>query len=275
VKTDEVEPMEKFKTTMDVFKLLEKTNCRKCNKPTCLAFAAAVFQGQIALSECPFIGEDILEKYGSQKLEYESASGQDYIKVMGQLKDRIKRIDLESRAEKLGGKYSNGRVILKIFGKDFSVDENGEILTDIHVNSWIAPPVLNYVLSCKGVPLTGSWVPFRELETSKDWIRFFEHQCVGAFKQVADKSPFFFKDIIELFNGQPVQNHYDADIALIIYPLPMLPMLICYNHPEDGLESDLNLFFDSTADKNLPINNIYALSTGLASMFKKLAKTHG
>jgi hypothetical protein len=267
--------MGEFKNTMDVFKLLEKTNCRECGKPTCLAFAAAVFQGQIALSECPFIGEDILKEYGSKKLEYESTFEQGYIKVMGQLKERIKQVNLGSRAEKLGGRFSNGRLTLKIFGKDFAIDENGGISTDIHVNSWIAPPVLNYVLSSKGIPLTGSWVPFRELETSKDWARFFEHQCVGAFKQVADTTPSFFKDIIELFNGKQVQNHYDADISLIIYPLPLLPMLICYNHAEEGMESDLNLFFDTSADKNLPIENIYTLSTGLANMFKKLAKTHG
>jgi len=267
--------MATFKNTMDVFKLLKKNNCQKCNKPTCLAFAAAVFQGRIALGECPFIAEDILKEYNLQKKEYESTFEQDYIKVMDQLKNRIKQIDLKSRTEKLDGKFSNGRFTLKIFGKDFSIDENGRILTDIHVNPWIAPPVLNYVLSSKGIPLTGSWVPFRELEASKDWARFFEHQCVGAFKQVADKSPFFFKNIIELFNGRPVQNHYDADISLIIYPLPLLPMLICYNHPEEGLDSDLNLFFDSSADKNLPIENIYTLATGLANMFKKLAETHG
>ena len=267
--------MATFKNTMEVFKLLEKTNCRKCNKPTCLAFAASVFQGQIALSECPFIGQDILKEYGSQKLSYESSFEQDYLKVMGQLKDRIKGINLESRAETLKAKFSNNRFTLKIFGKDLSIDKNGEIFTDIHVNPWIVPPVLNYIISSQGLPLTGSWVPFRELETSKDWARFFEHQCVGAFKQVADKSPFFFKDIIELFNGRPVQNHYDADVSLIIYPLPLLPMLICYNRPEEGLESDLNLFFDNTADKNLPIENIYTLATGLANMFKKLAATHG
>jgi hypothetical protein len=275
MKTKEFESMGEFKNTMDVFKLLEKTNCRKCNKPTCLAFAAAVFQGQIALGECPFISEDIIKVYGSQKLKYESASEQDYIKVMDQLKNRIKQIDLESKAEKLNGKFSNGRLTLKIFGKNLGIDENGGISTDIHVNPWIVPPVLNYVLSSKGIPLTGSWVPFRELETSKDWTRFFEHQCVGAFKQVADTTPSFFKNIIQLFNGQPVQNHYDADISLIIYPLPLLPILICYNHPEDGLESDLNLFFDNTADKNLPIENIYTLATGLANMFTKLAATHG
>ncbi len=267
--------MAKFKHTMDVFKLLKKDNCRKCNKPTCLVFAAAVFQGQIALSECPFIDEDTLKEYGSQKIEYESSFEQDYIKMMDQFKARIKQIDLKSRAEKLGGRFSKGRFIIKIFGKDFGIGENGKILTDIHVNLWITPPVVNYISSSKGIPLTGSWVPFRELETSKDWVRFFEHQCVGAFKQVADTNPFFFKDIMELFNGKPAQNHYDADISLIIYPLPLLPMLICYNRPEDGLESDLNLFFDSTADKNLPIENIYTMSTGLAKMFKKLAETHG
>jgi len=52
--------MAKFNNTMDVFMLLEKTNCRKCNKPTCLAFAAAVFQGQVSLSDCPFIDENTL-----------------------------------------------------------------------------------------------------------------------------------------------------------------------------------------------------------------------
>lgn len=267
--------MAKFNTTMDVFKLLEKTNCRKCNKPTCLAFAAAVFQGQASLSECPFIDEKTLSAHGGKKEKYESKSEQAYLKALGQLKENIKQTDLESRADILGEKFLNGRLTLKIFGKDFSVDTKGEIFTDIHVNHWIAPPVLNYILSGKGLALTETWVPFRELETAKDWSRFFEHQCVNRFKKIADASPSFFEDIIELFNGKPVENHYEADISLIIKPLPLLPVLICYNHPEDGLESDLNLFFDTTADKNLPIENIYTLTTGLANMFEKLAATHG
>jgi hypothetical protein len=267
--------MTKFNNTMDVFKLLEKTNCRKCYKPTCLAFAAAVFQGQVYLGDCPFIDENTLNIYGDKTDKYESKSDQDFLQEMARLKENIKLTDLEFRAGMLGEKFSNGRLTLKILGKDFSVDTNGEIFTDIHVNRWIAPPVLHYILSGKGLPLTKAWVPFRELETSKDWSRFFEHQCVRLFKKVAESSPYFFEDIIELFGGKPVENHYDADISLVMKPLPLLPILICYNHPEDGLESDLNLFFDSTADKNLPIENIYTLITGLGSMFKKLAATHG
>ena len=267
--------MANFNNAMDVFKLLEKTNCRKCNKKTCLAFAAAVFQGKAALSECPFIDENTLNTYGDKNDKNESAFEQDYLKAIGRLKEKIKQTDLASRAGMLGGKYSNGRLTLKIMGKDFSVDANGKILTDLHVNSWIALPVLNYILFGRGMALTNTWVPFRELETSKDWSRFFEHQCVSLFKKVADYSPSFFEDIVELFNGEPVKNHYDADISLVIKPLPLLPMLICYNNPEDGLESDLNLFFDTTADKNMPVENIYTLTAGMARMFEKLAARHG
>lgn len=267
--------MTQFNNAMDVFKLLEKTNCRKCNKPTCLAFAAAVFQGRASLSECPFIDENTLSLYGSKNDKYESKSDRDYLEIMGQLKEKIKQTDLKSRAKILGEKFSNDRLTLKILGKDFSVDVNGKIYTDIHVNLWLAPPVLNYIMSGKGLTLSETWVPFRELEMSKDWARFFEHQCVARLKKVADSIPSFFEDIIELFNGKPVENHYDADISLIMKPLPLLPILICYNHPEDGLESDLNLFFDTTADKNLPVKDIYTLTTGLTNMFEKLAATHG
>jgi len=267
--------MAKFNNTMEIFKLLEKTNCRKCNKPTCLAFAAAVFQGQVSLSQCPFIDEETVKAYGDKNDKKESGPEQDYLKVMAQLKEKIKQTDLESRAGILGGKFSKGNLTIKILGKDFSVDTKGDISTDIHVNPWIAPPVLNYIIYSKGVPLTGAWVPFRELKTSKDWSRFFEYQCVKRFKKIADSNPSFFEDIIELFNGKPVENHYDADISLIINPLPLLPMLICYNNPEEGMASDLNLFFDITADKNLPTENIYRLGTGLANMLEKLAATHG
>ena len=266
--------MAKFNNAMEVFKLLEKTNCRKCNKPTCLAFAAGVFQGKASLGDCPFIDEDILNTYGGKSDTYESKLDQDYLQEIALLKEKIKKTNLESRADILGEQFSNNRLTLKILGKDFSVDVNGDISTILHVNRWLVPPVLNYILSGKGLPLTETWVPFRELETSRDWARFFEHQCVGLMKKIADSSPSFFEDIIALFSGKPAENHYDADISLIIKPLPLLPILFCYNNPEDGMQSDLNLFFDTTADKNLPVENIYTLTTGLGKMFGKLAITH-
>ena len=81
--------------------------------------------------------------------------------------------------------------------------------------------------------------------------------------------------MLHIFNGQKVENHYESDVSLVLYPLPRLPILICYWKPEDGLESSLNIFFDSTASDNLDVKFIYSLGTGLATMFEKIALRHG
>lgn len=83
-----------------------------------------------------------------------------------------------------------------------------------------------------------------------------------------------FNDILEIFSGKQVENHYESDISLVLLPLPKVPVLICYWEPEDGLESELNLFFDSTAEENLKIESIYTLGAGLAMMFEKIVLTH-
>jgi hypothetical protein len=51
--------------------------------------------------------------------------------------------------------------------------------------------------------------------------------------------------------------------------------LTCYWKPGDGFESNLNLFFDATAEENLNIESIYTLGVGLVNMFEKLALRHG
>lgn len=56
--------MSKFKNTMEIFLLLDKSNCRDCHLPTCLAFAAAVFKGQKQLNECPRLPRDIIKRFG-------------------------------------------------------------------------------------------------------------------------------------------------------------------------------------------------------------------
>ena len=38
---------------LDIFKLLPKTNCKKCGQPTCLAFAMALAQKKVGLDQCP------------------------------------------------------------------------------------------------------------------------------------------------------------------------------------------------------------------------------
>jgi acetyl-CoA decarbonylase/synthase complex subunit gamma len=45
-------------TGVEIFKLLPKTNCKKCGHPTCLAFAMKLAQRQTTLDLCPDVSEE-------------------------------------------------------------------------------------------------------------------------------------------------------------------------------------------------------------------------
>jgi acetyl-CoA decarbonylase/synthase complex subunit gamma len=52
-------------TGVEIFKLLPKTNCKKCGFPTCLAFAMKLAQRQASLESCPDVSEDAKQKLGA------------------------------------------------------------------------------------------------------------------------------------------------------------------------------------------------------------------
>jgi acetyl-CoA decarbonylase/synthase, CODH/ACS complex subunit gamma len=48
-------------TGLEIFKLLPKTNCKKCGKPTCLAFAMQLAQKKAKLEDCPCASDEAKE----------------------------------------------------------------------------------------------------------------------------------------------------------------------------------------------------------------------
>jgi hypothetical protein len=266
--------MPKIQNAMEIFKLLDKSNCQLCEEATCLAFAAAVFKGTRQIGECPKLDPEIVAKY-SDGAETTRPPEQDGEAVLREMQKQIAQIDLAQAAERLGGRYANGKLTLRILGKELSVDSQGRFNTDIHVHNWIAGPVLAYILGGQGKSPSGNWVPLRELEGGRDWHLFFAQRCEKPMKALADAYTDLFEDMVHLFNGRLVEQHFDADIGVVLHPLPKLPLLVCYWKPDEGMPSELNLFFDDTAAANLRIEAIYTLGTGLALMFEKIARRHG
>ena len=258
----------------EILKLLNKSNCRDCMEKTCMAFAAAVFSGKRQLDECPHIDEQTLAETGYESAKKPASPEQDRDVMLAQLKKKITTLDLSEAAGRVGGTFSNGRLTIKIFGKDFHVDEQGNLSSDIHINPWVAAPVIDYILTCEGLPVSGNWVTFRELKGGQTWQGLFSQSCEKPLKRIADTYTDFFEDLIHLFNGRKGVKHYESDISLVLHPLPKFPILICYWRPEEGLESDLKLFFDSTGDRNMNIESIYGLMAGLVRMFEKIAMRH-
>lgn len=266
--------MHKPKNAMEIFQLLPRTNCRKCGEKTCLAFAGAVFLGDRKLHECPELSPEIIAQYG-EALKNQTPPEEEAAEFLQTLKNKVKDIDLQAAARRVGGRFQEDRLTLKVLGRDFSVDTNGDLHSEIHINHWVAVPFLSHILYAQGAPVSGNWITFRELPEGIERFNFFQKRCEEPMKRVADGYPDLFDDMIHIFSGEEVAPQFKSDISVVLYPLPKIPFMICYWLPEEGMASSLHLFFDKNTDKNLDTGSVFTLASGLAIMFEKFAQRHG
>jgi hypothetical protein len=260
-------------STLDIYKNLPRTNCGKCQLPSCLAFAAAIQAGRKELNDCPDLSPASREEISAgfskpDPMEIEQAL------FVDKLQKKMGEIDLETVAPLIGATVKNDRIIINSLGKDFIFDLRGGMASECHVISWVQAPMLSYITHRTHADITGNWISFREIKGGIEWQTLFTNRCEEPLRRLADENPDLLQDLIDLFQGKTI-DWYEADIALILHPLPKFPILICYQAPEDDLESRLTIFFDECCGVNLHIKSIFTLCSGLVQMFTKIAGHHG
>lgn len=265
------------KNAMEIFIALDKSNCRKCGEKTCLAFAGAVFTGQKSIDLCPSLSDEdkaILRVSGNTPIESNNDSSAD--EYFDLLKSKISGLDFLEAAERCGGTYDGQEWLsVKVLGKDVRVNKQGDISTDIHVNPWVMMPFLAYVVDGAGAQPLNRWISYREVKGGRERYDLFNKRCEEDLRGIADRYPDLFQYMVEIFQGSEVEPQFASDVSVVLLPLPKVPIMICYWGAEDGLESTLNVFLDSTVDENLGNDGIYTLCAGLTEMFTKLAGRHG
>ncbi|MFW8601078.1 DUF3786 domain-containing protein [Desulfobacterota bacterium M19] len=261
-----------MRNPLEIYKILPKTNCGKCLLPSCLAFSAAVVEGRKKLRDCPELGSALSEELSADipslaTPEFEQAE------FMDKLQDKVASVDFQALAPLIGAVVKDDSLVVNSLGKDFMVRRQGTLVSECHINPWVQAPLLSYITSKNHAEITGRWISLREIKGGVDWQGLFTSRCEMPLRKLADDNPHLLEDIIELFAGREVE-WYQADIALILYPLPKFPILICYQSPEDDLESLLTIFFDECCAVNLQIKSIFTLCAGLVRMFTKIAEHH-
>jgi hypothetical protein len=256
---------------LEILKHLNRSNCKECGVQTCLAFATLVVNGEKKFADCPHLGKEASEALDKKII----TRGRDkkMEEMLEPLKKEISGVNFRRVAEGLGAGYTNNRLSIKCLGKDFIVDSKGNVESLIHINSWIAGPLLKYIIMGGNEPLSGKWVSFEELKRASSVSQYFDRRCEEPFRQLAESHTDIFFDLINIFGGRSVDG-FPADYARVIYPLPKVPFLFLYWKPDDQFDSKLKLLLDSTADRYLNIEFIIALGRGIVEMFKKILSRH-
>ena len=266
--------MSSIKSPIDIYRKLPQTNCRSCGFPSCFAFATAVIKGERPLTACPQLSTE-----EAQQIVTLVKTLPDIDKVRSELVEGLRAkmlgIDLASSVGRLGARFESGKLIVRCLGRDFSVDAAGNVASECHTHSGLVIPLLGYIVHSTGTNPAGTWTPFRELPGADQRGPLFNKRAEQALAKLADSHPALFEDIITLFGGERSTGAFDADVSVVLYPLPKVPVLFSYWQSDGDMESALKIFFDLTAVNHLPIESVFELGTGMVMMFEKIAQKHG
>ncbi|MDK9709030.1 MAG: DUF3786 domain-containing protein [Desulforhopalus sp.] len=191
------------------------------------------------------------------------------------LKKQICQLDFVATAQRIGAHVKDDALHVKMLGKYFSILKDGSFKTDLHLLPWVVVPLLHYVLNCQGSEVSGEWLSYRELPGGKEKYALFKKRGEEVLLQLADRYTDFFDDILHMFDGREVEKQFESDVSVVLHPLPLVPIMICYWRADEGLASSLNIFFDRSAGANIGADLAFSLGTGIAQMLEKLAIHHG
>ncbi|MDR3088323.1 MAG: DUF3786 domain-containing protein [Desulfobulbaceae bacterium] len=256
-----------------IFRQLEQSNCRECGERTCLAFAAAIATGQKKLTACPRLSAAARQELATLLPQSpQIGHGEAHI---AKLKAELLGIDLAQAAARCGGEYHDGWLTVPIFGKPCAVAANGEIRSQLHNNPWMLSPFLTYIIHGAGIEPSGEWLAFRDLPGGIERQPHFRRRAEEVMREVADRHPSLFADLASMFSAKELPPHFGADVSALLLPLPKAPVLLSYWRADEGMASELHMYFDKTAARNLDIDSIHDLCAGMAMMFGRLAQRHG
>jgi len=256
---------------LDIYKRLNKSNCRECGIPTCMAFALAVVNGDKNIEDCPYLEKDTIKEIDKRIIRRDR--DKDFEAAIEPLKKALSDVDFNTAAKGLGADIVGDRLRIKCLGKDFFIDKRGNLESMIHINTWIMMPLLKYIKTAGSKRLSGKWVGFEELKQGATMAGYFSRRCEEPLLRLAESHTEIFFDLINIFGGKNI-NGFSSDYARLIHPLPKVPFLILYWKPEEHFEGKLKILFDSTADTYLDAHSIYVLGRGIVEMFKRILSKH-
>lgn len=255
----------------ELYKLLPRDNCGRCLLPSCMAFAAAVIRGDKKPADCPGLEAAVLARL-EEELQPRRGLEAEQQDSAAELQARVAELDFAALAPKVGACLKGERLAVPCLGKDFYIEADGRISSQCHVNPWIQLPLLRYLLLCRGAAPTGEWLPFAALKEGQAGAALFAKRCEEPLRRLADEYGEAFFDLLTMFGACEEDNSTADQRAFVLYPLPLAPLRLSYQSPEEGLASTLRLYFDRCVESNANSEMLHFLGTGLAAMMEKILR---
>ena len=167
--------------------------------------------------------------------------------------DQIGQIDLDSIAEKLGGRVEKDEMVLSFFGQPYRISSRG--ITDPFGKQppmGISVVLCKYLLLCPDIPsLDKEWVSYRDFKNTAPLVHSFINHTERPIVQNYSNR---LKDLVaacEKLGGRDPGLNLNYQLIMILYPLPKVPLLLLFDDVDEEFPAQCKVLFERRAEHYL------------------------
>ena len=167
--------------------------------------------------------------------------------------DQIGQIDLDSIAEKLGGRVEKDEMVISFFGQPYRISSRG--ITDPFGKQppmGISVVLCKYLLLCPDIPsLDKEWVSYRDFKNTAPLVHSFINHTERPIVQNYSNR---LKDLVaacEKLGGRDPGLNLNYQLIMILYPLPKVPLLLLFDDVDEEFPAQCKVLFERRAEHYL------------------------
>jgi hypothetical protein len=181
-----------------------------------------------------------------------------YDRICSDLFSQVHLADAAAAVPRLGGTLKNGVPLVPVFGVDCEVKSDGAYKYGRRLDVVGSILIARYLLQAGTDDVGESWLPYRDL---KDGGQFATHIKVHNEDRLAE----FFAGKLEVLRRQfgrlsadRCSGNFAADIAVIVRPLPKVPVLCLFGDRDEEFPASFRFLFDASAPAYLDLECLAA-----------------
>ena len=184
---------------------------------------------------------------------------------------QIGKIDLNTRAEKLGGRVEKDEMVLSFFGQPYRISSRG--ITDPSGKQplmGISVVLCKYLLLCPDIAsLDKEWVSYRDFKDSAPLVHSFVNHTERPIARHFSNRLDDLAAACEKLGGRDPDLDLNYQLIMKLYPLPKVPVLLLFDDIDEEFPAQCKVLFERRAEQYLDPECLAIVGTLLNNFLKK------
>jgi hypothetical protein len=179
-----------------------------------------------------------------------------YDKVCAGLLLEVEKAGAAANAPLLEGSVEDGLARIPLFGRDCIVRPDGVYMDGQKVDFMGGILIARYLLQAGRQSVGRAWLPYRDLKDGGQFSSFIKANIEDKIAQAFAGKRSLLGERLSGLGGVPAASDVAGDVALVVYPLPKLPVLCLFWDSDEEFPASFQFLFDASASSYLDLESL-------------------